>query len=429
MEYISISPFNNPKIIRAWAFFDWANSAYALVISVAIFPSFFSKVTAAQINIGGSYYSNSAVFSFSITLSYFLLALFSPALSGIADYGGKKKLFMKIFTHTGGLACITMFFFEGNDQLWLGLGCFILATIGFAGSLVFYNSYLPLIASEDKYDSVSAKGFAYGYVGSIILLILNLIVILFPTKFGIAEGTTLPARIAFVMVGVWWIGFAQIAFRDLPAEVERSEKLPQLIKHGFGELQKVWLVVKNRPNIKGFLFSFLAYNAGVQTVLFLASTFAEKELHFETAELIGIILILQVLAIGGAYLFAKISDLKGNKFTLLLTMIIWAVICFLGYFIYDKTPFYLLACGVGLVMGGIQSLSRSTYSKLIPQDTLDTASYFSFYDVIEKIAIIIGTLSFGIIDQVTGNMHISLLAMAMFFFIGIFLMTRIKIEK
>ena len=336
---------------------------------------------------------------------------------------------MKIFTHTGGLACITMFFFEGNDQLWLGLGCFILATIGFAGSLVFYNSYLPLIASEDKYDSVSAKGFAYGYVGSIILLILNLIVILFPTKFGIAEGTTLPARIAFVMVGVWWIGFAQIAFRDLPAEVERSEKLPQLIKHGFQELLKVWLVVKNRPNIKGFLFSFLAYNAGVQTVLFLASTFAEKELHFETAELIGIILILQVLAIGGAYLFAKISDLKGNKFTLLLTMIIWAVICFLGYFIYDKTPFYLLACGVGLVMGGIQSLSRSTYSKLIPQDTLDTASYFSFYDVIEKIAIIIGTLSFGIIDQVTGNMHISLLAMAMFFFIGIFLMTRIKIEK
>ncbi len=428
MDIANISPYNNPKIVRAWATFDWANSAYSLVIAVAVFPTYFSRITADQISVFGTSYSSSAVFSFSIAFAYFGLALLSPALSGIADYGGKKKYFMRFFTLLGGLACMSMFFFENSDQLWFGISCFMLATIGFAGSLVFYNAYLPLIASPDRYDKVSAKGFAYGYVGSVILLIINLIVILKPTWFGIAEGTTLPTRLAFVMVGVWWIGFAQISLRQLPAEVQRDEKLSELISHGFRELQKVWQKVKVQPNIKGFLMAFLAYNAGVQTVLFLASTFAEKELHFTTAELISVILLLQIVAIGGAYLFAKISDLRSNKFSLLLMLFIWVVICFVGSFIYEKTPFYLLSVGVGLVMGGIQSLSRSTYSKLIPTDSSDTTSFFSFYDVVEKIAIIIGTFSFGIIDQLTNDMHQSLLAMAAFFLIGIVLLWRVKIE-
>ncbi len=426
MAEATARPLNDKRIINAWAFFDWANSSYALTISVAIFPAYYASVTDQWVRVLGKTMPNTALYAYAISAAYLLLALVSPILSGIADYSGRKMLFLRFFTTVGALSCVSLFFFQGMEQLALGTIAFMLATIGFAGGLVFYNAYLPEIVTEDLYDRVSAKGFAYGYIGSVILLVLNLMVIMKPEWFGIHD-SSLAVRLAFVMVGVWWLGFALIPFTRLPGG-HNDKPMDRLLWRGFEELRKVWQVVRQERNIKLFLFSFFCYSAGVQTVLFLASIFAEKELHFGTTELIGIILILQLVAIGGAWLFARVSEWRGNKFALVSMLLIWTSICFMAYYVENKTQFYFLAGGVGMVMGGIQSLSRSTYSKLIPEGAHDTASFFSFYDILEKLAIVLGTFSFGFIEQLTGGMRNSVLALGVFFLAGLALLLFVRIE-
>ncbi len=420
-------PINDKKIINAWAFFDCANSSYALTIAVAIFPAYYTAITDETVRLFGMEISNTSLYAYAISAAYLIIAAFSPLLSGIADYGGKKMFFMRFFTILGSAACVSLFFFESMDQLAFGIISFMLATIGFAGGLVFYNSYLPDIVTEDLYDRVSAKGFSYGYIGSVILLIINLAVIMKPAWFGIAEGNSLATRLAFIMVGLWWIGFAMIPFSRLPKNPGNKSGNNLLVK-GFQELRKVWRVAKKAKNIKTFLLAFFCYSAGVQTVIFLAATFAEKELQFDTAKLIGVILLLQIVAIAGAYFFAKLSDWKGNKFSLISMLLIWISICLSAYFIETDLQFYCIAAAVGIVMGGIQSLSRSTYSKLLPVDTKDTASYFSFYDILEKVAIVLGTFSFGFIEQITGGMRNSMLALAGFFILGLLVLTKVKIQ-
>jgi UMF1 family MFS transporter len=415
---------NDKRVINAWALFDWANSAFALVITVAIFPAYYIAATDDQIHVLGLEISNSALYAYAISASYLIIAAFSPLLSGIADYGGRKKFFLQSFTIIGSLGCLSLFFFRGMDTLWIGNTGFILAMIGFAGGLVFYNSYLPEIVTEDRYDSVSARGFAFGYIGSVLLLIANLIIIQYHDLFDLSEGAA--TRLAFIMVGLWWIGFATIPFRILPRD-PGGKPMERLLNRGIQELQKVWRVARQAPNIKGFLFAFFCYSAGVQTVLFLAATFAEKELDFEAAELIIVILILQLVAVLGAFLFAKISEWEGNKFSLITMLVIWISICAAAYFVHTNAQFYGVAAAVGLVMGGIQSLSRSTYSKLLPEETKDTTSFFSFYDVLEKVAIVLGTFSFGFMDQLTGSMRHSILLLTVFFFLGVFFLAGIKI--
>ncbi len=416
---------NDKRVIRAWALFDWANSAFALVITVAIFPGYYIAVTDDYIPILGIEVANSALYAYAISASYLVIASISPLLSGIADFGGKKKFFLQGFTILGASACLSLFFFQGMDQIWLGNVGFILAMIGFAGGLVFYNSYLPEIVTEDRYDSVSAMGFAYGYAGSLILLISNLILIFFHEDLGLSE--SFATRLAFVMVGIWWLGFASIPFRVLP----RDRPMPagdQLFRRGLGELRKVWHIARGAVNIRRFLLAFFCYSAGVQTVLFLAATFAEKELDFGTMELIIVIILLQLVAIFGAYLFARISALAGNKASLILMLGIWIVICLGAYFVQTNMAFYGVAAAVGLVMGGIQSLSRSTYSKLLPPETEDTTSFFSFYDVLEKVAIVLGTFTFGFINQMTGSMRSSILLLSVFFLIALIVMSSLKIK-
>ena len=419
---------NNRRTINGWALFDWANSSYALVIAVAIFPIYFIDVTSDTIEFWGMTISNTSVYSFSVATAYIILVFLSPLLSGISDSSGRKMVFLKFFTTLGSIACISMFFLIRDvPNAWLvGSITFILATIGFSGGLVFYNSYLPQIASEDQYDRVSAKGFAYGYVGSVILLVINLVVILKPEWFGIVN-ENLPVRIAFIMVGLWWLGFAQITFRRLPKDtlIKSSNKL---IWEGYREIKSVWRQLKKMNNLVRFLIAFFFYSAGVQTVLYLASIFADKELNFGSSELIAIILLLQVVAIGGAFAFARLSKIKGNKFSLITMLIIWAIICGAAYGVQAKIQFYVIAAAVGLVMGGIQAISRSSYSKLIPQNTTDTTSFFSFYDVLEKLAIVFGTFSFGMIEHVTGGMRNSVLALAFFFIIGILLMLSVTFK-
>jgi MFS transporter, UMF1 family len=420
---------NNPRIINGWAFFDWANSAYALVISTAIFPGYFESVTDKMITIGGHSFQNTTLYAWAVSLAYLLIALASPTLSGIADYGGMKKYFLKWTTTVGAISCMCLFFFEGMPSFWLGITCFIVSFIGFAGGLVFYNSYLPEIATENKYDSVSARGFAFGYMGSVILLVFNLIMIQKPEWFGIPS-SGFAARLAFVSVGLWWLGFAQIPLRVLPDDPTDRPKV-DLINKGFEELKKVWAQIKVNPRIKGFLAAFFFYNAGVNTVIYLASLFATKELKFETSELIVLILILQIVAIVGAYLSSKLSEIKGNKFSLLVMIAVWIVICLLGYLVQGKQAFYLIGGGVGMVMGGIQSLSRSTYSKLLPKDSTDTASFFSFMDVTDKLSVVFGTFAFGFVELVTGSIRNSLLILGLFFVVGFVILwvTKLKIDE
>ncbi len=422
---------NNKRTINGWAFFDWANSAYSLVIAAAIFPGYYSSNTDDIINIGGWIVPNTALYSYAVTVAYLIIALLSPTLSGIADYGGKKMMFLKIFTTIGATACISLFWFNGMGSLAIGLLGFIISTAGYAGGLVFYNAYLPDIATEDQYDHVSAKGFSYGYVGSVILLIINLLIILNPTLVGLPEGSAgskLGAQIAFVMVGLWWLGFARIPFNRLPKDTEGD--MPDGVgKKGWAELKMVWAIVKSQPNILRFLISFLFYDAGVQTVLYMAGIFAESVLKFEASELITLILILQLVAAIGAHAFAWVSEKIGNKRALMIMLFIWVAICVLAYLIQDKMPFYLLGGLVGLVMGGIQSLSRSTYAKLLPENIKDTTSFFSFMDVMDKIAVVAGTFAFGIVNQLTGDIRYSVLSLGVFFIIGIIILVSVKVQR
>ncbi|MEO0006756.1 MAG: hypothetical protein RJA20_952 [Bacteroidota bacterium] len=418
---------NNPHIIRGWAFFDWANSAYALVITVAIFPGYFLTLADDSLDIWGIRMSDSTLYAWSIAFAYLVIAAVSPILSGIADYGGRKKEFLRFFTILGALSCMSLAFFSGMDTLWIGVLGFILATIGFAGGIVFYNAYLPLIVTEDRYDEVSAKGFSYGFIGSVILLIVNLIVIMNYQWFGFADALdAIPS--AFIMVGLWWLGFSRIPLKRLP-EDHALGQTDHLLTKGYKELRKAWRNLRADKNALTFLGAFFCFNAGVQAVLFLASTFAEKELHFSSSELIFLVLILQIVAIGGATLFARVSGRKGNKYSLMIMLVIWTVICILGYFVQTGLDFYMLAGAVGLVMGGIQSLSRSTYAKLLPENTTDTASYFSFYDVMDKVSTVAGTFTFGIVEQLTGGMRNSVMALAVFFVISLALLTVVQIHK
>lgn len=431
MSATTTIPLNDKKTINGWAMFDWANSAFALVITAAIFPGYFSTVTQGTtegvLDFGWIKLENTAVFAYATSVAYLIITLLSPLLSGIADYGGKRKFFLRFFTTMGSLACLSLFFFDGVDKLTIGIVGYILAMIGFAGGLVFYNSYLPEIATEDQYDKISAKGFAYGYVGSILLLCFNLFVIMKPEVFGLSSEGYLPIRIAFLSVGLWWIGFAQIAFKRLPEDSNEKPK-ENIVSKGMEELKKVWEKVKNEPRIKRFLGAFFCISAGAQTVIFLASIFASEELGFETTELITVILLLQIIGIGGAYFFAWVSKKKGNIFALIIIAAIFVAICLAAYFVTVKSQFYIIAACVGLVMGGVQSLSRSTYSKLIPENSTDVTSYFSFYDVLEKIAIVAGTSSFAAINQITGGMRNSIVTLSLFFLIGIFFLSRVKIK-
>ena len=423
---------NNKKIINAWCFYDWANSAYSLVITSTIFPIYYLVATRAQfqgeiVTFFGIPITNSVLISYAISVSYLLVAFVSPLLSGIADYGGKKRRFMQLFVTIGSLACISLFWFNGKNVAF-GVIAFGLATLGYSGSIVFYNAFLPEIVTEDRYDSVSARGFAFGYVGSVSLLIINLLTIQFHDKIGVSEDFA--TRFAFLMVGFWWIGFSMITFYYIKDRHRNKIQInSDILKKGFNEITKVAKIVMTRTTMLRFLLSFFFYSMGVQTIMFLAPTFAEKELKMDGSELILLVLILQLVAILGAYLFAKISEKAGNKIALMILISVWVMICFVTYFINTKPQFYLVASVIGSIMGGIQSLSRSTYSKLIPENTKDNASFFSFYDFLEKIAIVIGTFSYGYIEMLTGSMRNSVFVLGVFFLIGLIFMSFVKMEK
>lgn len=413
--------------------FDWSNSAYNLVITSTIFPAYYTIITTTQefgdqVSFFGRTFTNTALSNYALSVAYLIMALLLPVLSSIADFRGNKKIFMKVFTYIGSVACAGLFFFK-LETLELGIICFVLAAMGYIGGVMFNNSYLPEIATLDQQDKVSAKGFAYGYIGSVLLQIICFVFVLKPELFGITDAS-FPARLSFLLVGIWWIAFAQIPFRKLPAGSPNYEKVTKsAVKNGFQELLKVWRQLKSMALLKRFLLAFFFYSMGVQTIMLVAAGFGEKVLKLGTSKLIAIILIIQLVAILGALIMSFFAKKYGNIRVIIVVLMIWIGVCVAAYFIENEVQFYAIAAVVGLVMGGIQSISRSTYSKFLPENTPDTASFFSFYDVTEKVAIVIGLFSFAYIEEFTGSMRNSAISLAGFFLIGMLVLFSILFLK
>lgn len=425
------------KLLNAWAFYDWANSVYTLTIASAVFPIFYEALFSERdhyIDVFGLNLKNSALISFVTAFAFLLVAFISPLLSGIADYVGDKKSFMKFFCYLGALSCMGLYWFN-LENLYSGLAFYFFGLIGYWGSLVFYNSYLPDIAYEEQQDEISAKGYSLGYIGSVILLIINLAMIMKPNLFGIGgkegEGAMKAMRYSFVMVGVWWILFSQYSYYFLPKGNKNANRkvTHHVVFNGFKELKKVWVLLKGNSALKRYLESFFVSSMAVQTVMLVATYFGAQEISWSSKEegtigLIICVLLIQLVAVVGAFLTSRASAKFGNIPTLIGINCFWVVLCAGAYFITEPIEFYIMASFVGLVMGGIQSLSRSTYSKLLPE-TEDTASFFSFYDVAEKIGIVIGMMVYGIIDQITGSPRLAIVFLGVFFVSAVFLLKRV----
>jgi len=416
--------------------YDWANSVYNLVITTTFFPIYFASITKSaygesSVPFLGRTFKNTALYDYSLAAAYLAIAIMLPILSSIADSRGNKKKFMQFFCYLGGVSCMALFWFKGPEpSVIVGVGCFMLATIGYAGSLVFYNSYLPEIAEPTDRDWISARGFSMGYAGSVILQLIGFGLVLYFS--GLGDQTSGP-RYTFLLVGLWWIGFAQITFAHLPDNrPSQTKRLNEILRAGFFELKKVWDQVKQLKLLKWFLVAFFCYSMGVQTVMLAATLFGSQMLGLPDDKLIITVVLIQLVAIPGAMLMSFLSGKFGNILVLMGVVFFWILVCLSAYAVASlkeggtnvEFHFYGLALAVGLVMGGIQSLSRSTYSKLMPV-TKDTASFFSFFDVTEKIAIVIGIFSFGYIDELFG-MKNSVLMLIVFFVLGLLALMRAK---
>ncbi len=418
----------NKKAVFGWTMYDWANSVYALAITTAIFPTYYSAIAKSpeimvrmdenmsMVSFLGLEIPSVSLYSYALSFSYFLIVFLSPILGAMADYSGSKKKFMLGFCSIGSLSCSLLYFFDAQ-HFSMGIILFIIAALGYAGGNIFNDAFLPEVAEPKDYARVSARGFMMGYIGSVIQLVICLVLIMKFELFGFSNSIE-ATRLSFVLVGIWWFGFAQITFANLKDQKpEHRVDNKHIVKESFIELGKVLKIIKADKNMKGFLISFLFYNMGIQTVLYMASLFGTEEIHLKTPQLIMTVLIIQLVAIVGSQVFARLSEKLGNIKTLLGGIVLWIVICIVAYNIKTATEFYMVAGSVGFIMGGMQALSRATYSLLIPQ-TDDNASFFSFYSITDKVSIIFGLLSYGWINQITHNMRTSILFLVSYFIIG-----------
>ena len=424
------------KLAHSWAFYDWANSVYSLVISTAVFPIYYETVTQSEsgmVQFLGMHINNTSLYTYALSFSFLIVAFISPFLSGIADYVGNKKSYMQFFCYFGSISVMSLYFFDGIETLWIGILFSIFASIGFWGSLVFYNAYLPEVAYSDQQDQVSALGYIYGYIGSVILLVFNLTMVMKPEWYGIADASMAP-RISFLTVGIWWMGFSQITFNRLPDSIHVKRVKKNYIFKGFQELKKVVNELKDQPVLLNFLTSFFLYSVGVQSIILLATIYGKSEIGLSTSSLILTIIVIQLVGIAGAYLFSNLSKKIGNITTLKITIVIWTLASLSAYYLDKDDPnvqlkFYIISGFIGLVLGAIQTLSRSTYSKLLPENTEDPTTYFSFFDVTEKIAIVWGTFIFGLAVAITDSMRLSILLLCVFFVASFVVLSFMKKTK
>jgi UMF1 family MFS transporter len=420
------------KLLNAWAFYDWANSVYTLTIASSIFPLFYASLFDTKdelVTAFGFAMKQETLITIVTAFTFLVVAVLSPILSGIADYVGNKKNFMKFFCYVGSFGCIGLYFFN-LSFIHLSLLFYFMGLIGYWGSLVFYNSYLPDIAHPEQQDSISAKGFSMGYIGSVLLLILNLAMVMSQDT---QEGAIEMMKYSFITVGIWWALFSQYTFYILPKGSSSGHKVTKaVLLNGFKELNLVWKQLKDNLRLKRYLNAFFVFSMAVQTIMLIATYFGEKEIEWASSEekttgLIVSILVIQLVAILGAMITSRASAKFGNIKTLIVINFIWMLLCVYAYFMRIPVEFYIAAVMVGLVMGGVQSLARSTYSKFLPE-TDDTTSYFSFYDVAEKIGIVIGMLIFAIVSEYK-SMRYGILFLFIFFLVGIILLFRVPNEN
>jgi UMF1 family MFS transporter len=434
----TISLKGTKKLLNAWAFYDWANSVYSLVISSAIFPIFygllFRVAEIEKVTVFGGEIARAPLISYVTAAAFIFIAIVTPLVSGIADYLGNKKIFLKLFCYLGAVSCVGLYWFS-LENIYFGLACYFFGLVGFWVSFAINNSYLPDIAFPEQQDRISAKGFSLGYIGSVILLLFNLSMVLFPKFYGFADDIDNPAemkamKVSFATVGIWWAIFSQYTFKHLPKGYKRTGERKNIILNGFKELKSVWHQLGEQIKLKRYLGAFFVYSMAVQTIMLIATYFGEEEIvwgsdDFRTTGLIASILIIQVIAIAGAYLTAFLSKKYGNVRTLIWVNLVWVLLCVYAYFLQTPTDFFIAAALVGVVMGGIQALSRSTYSKFLP-DTTDTTSFFSFYDTAEKIGIVIGMFIYGFVTQQMESARPATLILGIFFLIGAFLLARVN---
>ena len=412
--------------------YDWANSAFATSILAAILPVYFATLVpeegiAVQWGTLKITTRASALWAYGVSFSFFVTALTAPILGALADFSGTKKKFLFVFTYFGATLASLLYFVRSGDY-WLCLGLFIAANIGFAGSITFYNAFLPEVATEKKMDWVSGKGYAFGYIGGGLLLAIHMLIINYHECLGIPD-RALSIRISLSSVGIWWGLFAIPLFLWVP-EIKRPHDQRQKFSYftyGFIRFFRTLRSFRNYQDLLWFLVAFLIYNDGIQTVIAMAAIFGKTALGLDTGTLIGTLLMTQFVAFPGALMFAKLSQRIQPKGAIIVTLMLWIGIVTYAYFLRSAIEFWILGGVVGLVLGGSQAISRSLYAQLIPRDR--PAEFFGFFSISAKFASIFGPLIFGLITDLSENPRSAIVSLVLFFVVGMVLLSRVNMER
>ena len=420
--------------------YDWANSAYITTAAVALLPNYFAQavVGEAGVDLLGMNISATALWGYMLGTAAFLVFLFAPVLGAIADFSSAKKRFLMGFAYMGSLFA-TMLYFCGAGDVGLTIVLFIGTQVCFVGANVFYDAFLPQIASEDKMDSVSAKGYAFGYVGGSIQFGIALALIAMHEGVGIS--ITLAARIGMAMTGIWWAGWSLLTLKYLKEEKtpyqfpEAHRNTPTPIAYLTLGISRTLLTAKRVGRFKHltlFLVAYMIYNDGIHTVTSMSTIYGTEELGLSTTALMVTLLLVQVVAIGGALIFSRLANRIGAKRSVMFALVLWSGVVTYGYFIHTATEFFVLGIVVGLVLGGTQALSRSFYGSMIPEQA--SAEFYGFYSVFSKFSSIWGPVTFGVIEQITGSARLAIISLMIFFIVGLILLgfvdeTKAKTDK
>jgi UMF1 family MFS transporter len=409
--------------------YDWANSAFATTILAAVLPIYFvSIVPKGGVNItvfGLSFHTFATpLWSYGITIAMVIVAISAPILGAIADSSRSKRQFLIWFTYLGAFFTALLVTIGYGDYL-RALLFFIIANIGFAAGNVFYDAFLPEIAPEGERDYVSGKGFAYGYLGGGLLLVINLLMIQHPGWFGIPDAAW-GARLSFLTVGIWWGVFAIPTFLYV-RDQGQGRKHPHYIRRGFNTIATTMQKMRRFKDLLKFLVSFLIYNDGIQTVIVMAAIFGKEELGFSVFTLIGCLLMVQVIGFPSSLFMGRLAQRIGEKQTIYICLAVYCGIVIYGYFITTPMEFWVLGALVGLVQGGSQAISRSLYSSLLPLG--HEAEFFGFFAIANRFASIFGPLVFGVVANVTGSVRNSILALITFFIVGFIILMTVDVEQ
>ncbi|MXV74967.1 MFS transporter [Candidatus Poribacteria bacterium] len=419
---------NDKKTIFGWCMYDWANSAYITTAAVALLPDYFARavVGEAGVDILGTNVSATALWSFMLGGAAFLVFLFAPVLGAVADFSSAKKRFLTSFAYAGSLFAM-MLYFCGSGDVTLTVVLFMSTQVCFVGANVFYDAFLPQIASEDKLDSVSARGYAFGYIGGSLQFAIALGLVAMHETVGIS--LTMAARIGMAMTGLWWGGWTLLTMKylkevktpyQLPEKYRQQPKVLAYLTVGISRTIATAKKVGRFKHLTLFLIAYMVYNDGIHTVTSMATIYGTEELKLTTTALMVTLLLVQVVAIGGALIFSRLANRIGAKRSVMFALVLWSGVVTYGYFIHTATEFFVLGMVVGVVLGGTQALSRSFYGAMIPEEA--SAEFYGFYSVFSKFSSIWGPVTFGVIKQVTGSARLAIISLMIFFIVGLVLL-------